>query len=314
MTESELPLVSVVIPAWNSERYLGRAIRSALVQTWPRLECLVVDDGSTDGTPSVIASFGDRIRSIRQENGGASAARNAGIAAARGQYIAFLDSDDYWLRTKLANQLAVFRTDPELVLVSTGFRWIGANVDPDAFDDAGPEFDLHSVRRFEGIERLLEQPYLGTPTVMVKTSTAQEVGGFDVKLPSAEDIDFYFRVCAQGPYALLDQELVRFQLRPGSLTADLSVYQYNLEVLDRLSRSTPGIGEGSQALIRAKRLEIYAEWARALIYRGHGRLARAVLEEGRRFGRLPGRQRLRLKSFFAPTIRAARGLRRRVAS
>src|SRR2546423_7727277 len=88
--------VSVVVPAYNYARYLPQAIDSALGQTHPPLEVIVVDDGSTDDTPRVLDAYGDRIRAVRQANQGAGAARNAGIAVARGEYVAFLDSDDLW--------------------------------------------------------------------------------------------------------------------------------------------------------------------------------------------------------------------------
>ena len=105
--------VSVVVPAYNYARYLPKAIDSALGQTHPPLEVIVVDDGSTDDTPRVLAAYADRIRVIRQANQGAGAARNAGIAAARGEYVAFLDSDDLWHPRKLELQLARFASDPE---------------------------------------------------------------------------------------------------------------------------------------------------------------------------------------------------------
>src|SRR4051794_10354756 len=94
------PTVSVIVPAYNYERYLSLAIESALAQTHSPLEVIVVDDGSTDDTPRVLAAYGDRIRAIRQPNQGAGAARNTGIAASRGDYLAFLDSDDLWRRDK----------------------------------------------------------------------------------------------------------------------------------------------------------------------------------------------------------------------
>lgn len=104
------PLVSVVIPAFNAERFLAQAIASVLGQTWRGLECIVVDDGSTDGTGSVARSFADeRMVHIRKENEATvSLARNAGIAAARGDFVAFLDADDVWLPEKVELQLELF--------------------------------------------------------------------------------------------------------------------------------------------------------------------------------------------------------------
>jgi glycosyltransferase involved in cell wall biosynthesis len=116
MTESHA-LVSVIIPAYNSERYLAEAVRSALAQTYRPVEVIVVDDGSTDGTIAVAAGFGTSVRYSLIPHGGAAAARNHGLALARGEFIAFLDSDDLWLEDKLARQMAAFASDPSLDLV-----------------------------------------------------------------------------------------------------------------------------------------------------------------------------------------------------
>ena len=112
--------ISVIIPAYNYARYLAEAIDSALGQTYAPLEVIVVDDASTDDTPRVLAAYGQRIRAIRQPNGGAGAARNTGIAAARGEYVAFLDADDVWLPRKLELQMALFDADPALGLIHGG--------------------------------------------------------------------------------------------------------------------------------------------------------------------------------------------------
>src|SRR5436190_9018266 len=112
--------VSVVIPTYNYARYLGAAIDSALQQTHAPLEVIVVDDGSTDDTPRLLDGYGDRIRVIRQKNSGVAAARNAGVREARGELIAFLDSDDLWKPRKLELQIARFEADPGLGLVHCG--------------------------------------------------------------------------------------------------------------------------------------------------------------------------------------------------
>src|SRR4051794_38186186 len=107
-------LVSVIIPVHNYARFVGRAVNSVLAQTYEPVECIVVDDGSTDDTPALLAGFGDRIRVIRKEKQGPAIARNVGIRSARGEYIALLDSDDYWRGHKLCGQIAAIEADPAL--------------------------------------------------------------------------------------------------------------------------------------------------------------------------------------------------------
>jgi glycosyltransferase involved in cell wall biosynthesis len=120
------PLVSCILPVFNCERYLAEALDSVFAQDYRPLEIVVVDDGSTDGTPAVIAAYSDRLRAIRQDNAGPSAARNQGIRIARGEFIAFIDADDRWHPQKLARQMARFAARPELDLCCTWARnfWI----------------------------------------------------------------------------------------------------------------------------------------------------------------------------------------------
>ena len=116
-----LPLVSVVIPTYNRAATLGRAIRSALEQDYAPLEIVVVDDCSSDGTTAILAEFGDSIRVLRhRDNCGASNSRNTGIDGARGEYIAFLDSDDYWRNDKTSSQMAFMR-EHQFAMSCTGF-------------------------------------------------------------------------------------------------------------------------------------------------------------------------------------------------
>src|SRR5262245_58814803 len=109
--------VSVIIPNYNYGRFLREALDSALNQTLPPLEVIVVDDGSTDESPEILESYGDRIRVIRQKNQGVGIARNTGAEAARGELLAFLDADDYWFPQKLEKQVEKINSDPELGMV-----------------------------------------------------------------------------------------------------------------------------------------------------------------------------------------------------
>ena len=117
MSSSSHPLVSVVIPAYNGREMISLTIESILAQTWPAVEILVVDDGSSDGTPDVVRGFGDRIRFFEQKNSGTAAARNLGLKNATGEFFAVLDQDDLWLPHKLERQIPRFYEDPKIGLV-----------------------------------------------------------------------------------------------------------------------------------------------------------------------------------------------------
>ena len=115
--------VSVIMPAYNYAQFIGAAIESVLGQSWQDWELIIVDDGSTDATPAVIAGFHDpRIRALRRQNGGEAAARNSGLDLARGEYISFLDADDLYLPNALADRVAFLETHPEYgVVVCDGY-------------------------------------------------------------------------------------------------------------------------------------------------------------------------------------------------
>ena len=230
-------LVSVVIPTYNRAFCIGRAIDSVLSQTHHQVEVLVVDDGSTDGTPDMLESrYGaePRLRVLRQENQGVSAARNTGLRSARGAFIALLDSDDIWLPWKLEAQLAGLAALP-----AAGMIW----TDMDAVSPSGEVLVRRYLATFYGayswfgreelFERwvpfssirpdlagLLGEPrlYVGdvfsktvlrnlvhTSTVLLRRERLERVGGFDLALGrTGEDYDFHLRTCREGPVAYLD--------------------------------------------------------------------------------------------------------------
>lgn len=200
--------VSVVIPTYNYGRFIVEAIESALRQTLPPYEIIVVDDGSTDDTAEVVARFGERVRYIRQENAGVSAARNRGVAESRGDYIAFLDADDIWEPTKLEKQIAKFAEDPEIGLVHCGMREFDA--------ETGKTVALH----LEGGEgwvadeiALWERPIVIGPggTIVVSRSAIETVGGFDTRLKNGEDWEFCFRVASKYKVGFVREPLVDYR-------------------------------------------------------------------------------------------------------
>jgi len=193
------PVVSVVIPAYNAESCVGRAIRSVLAQTHPVREVIVVDDGSKDATAAVVAGFSAPVRYVHQPNAGVSAARNRGIREADGDWVAFLDADDEWLPEKLGRQMELLTTRPDL-------RWCGCRP---AYVRAGestpaqiPPSLLEVLRApaavafFDSVRRgLVFQP----SGVLVQRAVLQEAGGFDETLRVNEDRDLWWRIAFRHP-------------------------------------------------------------------------------------------------------------------
>ncbi len=197
------PLISVVIPTYNRAHRLRRALAGVQRQTCANLEIIVVDDGSTDGTAALLQGFPERrLRYVRHdENRGGSAARNTGIAQARGSYVAFLDSDDEWMHEKLERQLAVFRRHPEIAAVSTA----------DVVCRDGRAAEIRFTDPPEGplLPTLLRR-YIGvTSSLMVKKSCLEAVGGFDEQLVRCQDWDLCIRLAERYSMVHLPDVLVR---------------------------------------------------------------------------------------------------------
>ncbi len=195
------PPVSVVIPTHNRAWSLRDAVDSVLDQEYAPFELLVIDDGSTDETPALLAEYGDRIRVLRQTNRGVSAARNRGIAAANGILVAFLDSDDRWLPGKLATQAAFFAEHPEARICQTEELWVrnGVRVNPRR---------RHRKRSGMIFEPSLALCLVSPSAVMVRRSLFDEIGLFDESLPACEDYDLWLRVARRHPVHLVDKPLI----------------------------------------------------------------------------------------------------------
>ena len=207
--------LSAVIPAYNCAPYLGAAVESALRQEGVDHEVIVVDDGSTDETDSVIASFGDRIRSVRQANRGLPAARNAGIAATGGDLVAFLDADDTWEPTKSRKQIAYLDDRPACGLVFC---------DVYRMDESGrrlePILGAHAPAVPTG--RCLEHLFLGNfvlvPGVTMRRAVLDRVGAFDESLRSVEDYDLWLRAAEVSEIGFIPEPLASWRDRPGQMS------------------------------------------------------------------------------------------------
>jgi glycosyltransferase involved in cell wall biosynthesis len=247
------PLVSVVIPTYNRAHCIHHAVDSVVAQSYPQWEVIVVDDGSSDETARIVAErYGssDQVRYIYQENAGVSAARNRGMDAARGDYIALLDSDDRWEPWKLELQLACFHRCPEIGMVWTDMAAVdpaGKVIDPrylktmyaayQYFNESDLFMRTYRIEEivpalanlFSGARlmtgEIFSQMIMGnmvhTSTVLLTRERMKRVGHFRLDLlRSGEDYDFHLRTCREGPVGFVDVASIRYQVdMPDQLTA-----------------------------------------------------------------------------------------------
>lgn len=269
------PLVSVVVPTFNRAGQLAQAIDSVLAQTYPHWELIVVDDGSQDETPRLLATYSQRIRTIRQENRGVSAARNRGILAAGGEFIALLDSDDYWLPDKLAAQVALFRQHPALMLCQTEEIWVrkGRRVNPKT-----------RHRKFAGMifEKTLPLCLISPSSVMLRRALLDEAGLFDETLPACEDYDLWLRITWKYPVGLIETPLiVKRGGHADQLSAMPELDKHRIRAIVKILEQgclSPSQVAAARAML-AEKCRIYAAGCRK----------RGRLEEAEYYDLLPGR-------------------------
>lgn len=226
----KIPLVSVIIPTYNSADFIEKALESVFRQTYQNFEILVIDDGSTDTTKIILEKYRDRIRYYYQENTGPAGARNRGIRMALGEYIAFLDADDIWLPTKLEKQVALFEQRENLGMVTTGVC---------SFDENGV-FGFSTGKRnklMKGdiVRNIFLKSDVGTPTVMVRKRIFESIGYFEENIHQAEDDNMWIRIAAHYDVELIDETLVRVRNHPLRITLNkselLESVQKNIQLL-----------------------------------------------------------------------------------
>lgn len=267
--KTETPAVSVVIPAYNAAWCVRKAIDSVLAQDFRDFELIVVDDGSTDDTAAVLSAYGNAIRIVHQVNGGLSNARNTGIRESRGEFVAFLDADDWWLPGKLGRQVELMRNRPDL-----GFSSTTARVeDPD-----GKLVNVWACAQWQGsfLVHLFgsNADVAGSGSAVVaRRELFQRAGYFDESLRSLEDIDMWMRLAAVADYACLEEPLTIILKRPGSMSRNLEVMR-----------------EAALKVMKKNRLLLSAShqggYWRACMAAIHGDYAKWRYREGNRFGAL----------------------------
>ena len=200
-------LVSVVIPMYNSETTIARALESALSQEPQPLEVIVVDDGSTDGSARVVARYRDRVRYIFKENGGPGSARNAGMAAARGDLIAFLDADDYWLPGFLEATTAFLASEPSVGAVATSYLVESRVMKRRVLRPAPRLRELSTGVVADFFSTYSELPLVWTGAVVIRAAVARAAGPMRTDLPAGQDVEYWCRVATVAPWGFIAEPL-----------------------------------------------------------------------------------------------------------
>ncbi len=317
-------LISVVIPAYNAQQSLPATLDSLFAQTWPTLEIIVVDDGSTDRTADVLASYGDRIRTIRQPNGGLASARRTGVAAARGQWIAIMDADDLCRPERLAVQARVLQRWPEVVLCCSDF---------DAFNEQGVVGTAYASRYYasigrapEGVKSLLGQAevldlkgclpaspaatesdrqatvhrgnayralahgnFVHPPTIMFRRTLLDTAGTFDTEAGSMCDWDWITRVAAVGSIAFVERPLLEYRLSSTQMSSArhrIRASNDTLRVAERICRRDEALYLAELPRFRADLGFFCADAADAEVDHDKWKAAQLLARSVVRFGRV----------------------------
>lgn len=226
------------MPAFNAEAFVGEAIDSVLGQTYPHVELIVVDDGSTDGTAGVVQRYGSRVRYFRQVNARQAAARNTGIRHVQGEYVAFLDADDVWAPDKLEKQM-------RRLLGEQGLGFVYCSIEQ--VDASGRRLGYRRGKRGRIAADLLLGETIGGvcgSTPLVSRARLDEVGDFDAALPPCEDTDFFVRVACRYPVDFVDEPLVKHRIHGGNSHKNAALMAPAWKKLYAKAMRNPSVADG----------------------------------------------------------------------
>ena len=263
--------MTTVIPAYNVEEYVGRAIDSVLGQTLAAEEIIVVDDGSTDGTGERIARYGSRVRCIHQENQGLACARNTGIKAATCEWIAFLDGDDEWDAHGLAEHVAVIQRNPDL-------RWCTGNTLRCLCDEnrRGPDLSIARAKKLLAGEDCFDDYFLAcrngaggnANTMVIRKEVFEEIGLFNTHQVFAEDLDMWWRIAYRYPRIgyVVKPVAVYHMTRPDAMTQTFKTDK--MRVLADLLERHLTLAEQNNRLqeFRALASQLVHDWLRSILF------------------------------------------------
>lgn len=221
-----MPKVSVIIPAYNAERFIKQTIESVLAQTFQDFEIIVIDDGSMDKTAEIVESFG--VRCLRRKNGGVSSARNAGMEQAKGEYLAFLDADDLWEATKLEKQILILDANEHIGICYTAIERIDENGLPLYYSDVSDYLDDTEAL-------LLYSCIIPNPsTALMRRSLFEQFGGFDSNFTNYEDWEYWLRLSLQAKFVPIPEYLVKYRMTEGSASGNPHAVERDMSaILDK---------------------------------------------------------------------------------
>jgi glycosyltransferase involved in cell wall biosynthesis len=310
-----VPIVSVIIPAYNAEAFIAETIESVLAQTLTDIEVLVIDDGSRDGTAAVVQAF-PQVRYVHKANGGVSAARNLGAELAKGEFLAFLDSDDIWHPDKLRQQVQALREHPDSDLSRTALATDPqslANIKAATASPPAPATGGAPHRLVTDFRSSFLAPYFATSTVMVRRSAFMRAGGFDSKRRIAEDVDFYLRLLAPRPQVVYMTDNLLYK-RPveGSLGDDSAAgYVQLIDVYERFLLDHPQVkAELGAEVVNQAFYQLRLALARSHLWVGDNQEARAAAWSALRHGAAGPVLPLLIKSCLPAGIRHRLGSKR----
>ena len=280
--------VSIIIPAYNAEKYIAETLESVLAQSCQDVECIVIDDGSTDHTGEIVRGFGERVRYIRQENAERSAARNRGIAHASGDYLGFLDADDILMPEKLTEQVAFLDAHPGYDVVYSRVSY---------FRDNGKRRH-YTVRRVtpsgDIVPFLIWSNFIPINAPLIRRGAVERVGGFDVSLCRFEDWDFLLRLALSGSrFGFVNSIHALCRMHGGNTVADVP------RMFEAKMMVACGIEEHFRDELRAQGIDARgvvafhrADYGRKLILAGRVAEGRRFIEEATQI-RFPHRRKMR---------------------
>lgn len=281
----DMPLVSVIIPAYNCARLIPETLESLFAQDYPNLEIVVVNDGSKDNTLELLKSYGDRIQLVDQANTGAPGARNKGIQSARGEFIGFCDADDIWAPGKVSAQVRHLQNCPDVGMVFCDWQVWDPRADgsfeiPESFRDSGDTTLVDPANSGWIYTRLLLDCICLTSTVMFRRTVVEKVGFFDTNLWNGDDYDYWLRTSRITRIDKLGSKLVLYRILPQSVARTPTSIHYEYKVLtsaiSRWGYSGPDGKSNSAGLMRNRFAGMRFGFGYLHYYTGDPRIAMAA--------------------------------------